>query len=238
MLGLLGAWCGGCDGAGSSGSTGQAATGTSATSATATASSATPTVTAEAPPAPQDLDVPAAQKALGCGANAKGPGPCAVLAGFAACKPWSAEVPSGDGRFVGRGYEVASKKATESVLVFRARRVPLAEVGTGQLPIRLGIGTIEKGDGSAYSQADRLIRTFERADVPSKGNPTIEHLKTMTTFSEAFATRTLGGHVFGLSHGGLFACEGPKRQLFMIRRAATRSGQGDGLYAELWAATW
>lgn len=208
-----------------------------ATTATAVATATAPTAAEPAPPAPPDLDVPALQKALACAANAKS-GPCSVLAGFASCKSWSAEAPSGEGRWIGRGSEVDGKKTTEQVTVLRLRRVPAAEVGPGQLSARIGLGTIEKDEGAPFSEAERAIRAMERSDVPPKGNAAITHLKGMTQWAEAFATRTTGGQVYGLSHGGLYICEGTKRELHVVRRASTRSGGGDGVYATLWAATW
>lgn len=209
---------------------------------TATSSAAaTPTVPqaaeAPAPPPPPDLEVAPLQKALGCAANAKS-GPCVVLAAFASCKSWSAEAPSGDGRWLGRGFEVEGKKTTELVSVLRARRVPTSEVGPGQLPARVALGAIEKDEGAPFSEAERAIRALERGDVPPRGNAALTHLKAMTRWSEAFVTRTTGGQVYGLSHGGLFVCEGPKRELYVVRRASTRSGTGDGVYATLWAASW
>jgi len=190
-----------------------------------------------APPPPPDLDVAALQKALACAANAKS-GPCTVLAAFASCKPWSAAAPSGEGRWLGRGHDVEGKKTTDQVTVLRVRRVPTIEVGPGQLPARVGLGTIEKEDGGAFGEAERAIRAMERGDVPSKGSTTIAHLKGMTQWAEAFATRTAGGHVYGLAHGGLYICEGSKHELHVVRRASTRTGGADGLYATLWAATW
>ena len=50
--------------------------------------------------------------------------------------------------------------------------------------------------------------------------------------------RTAGGQVYVASQGGAFVCQGPKQQIFLVQRAATRGGQADGLYAELWSATW
>lgn len=212
---------------------------TASATATTGGSGPSPSVTSAdpAPPPPADLDVAALQKALACGANAK-TGPCAVLAGFAACKPWSAEAPSGDGRWLGRGFEVEGKKTTEQVTALRARRVAANEVGPGQLPTRIGLGVIEKDLGSPFSEAERAIKALERSDVPPKGSAAISHLKGMTQWSEAFVTRTVGGQVYGLAHAGLFVCEGSRRELHVVRRASTRAGTGDGLYATVWAAAW
>lgn len=214
-----------------------AAASTTATSSAATSATATAPSAADLPPPPADLDIAALQKTLACAANAKS-GPCGVLAAMASCKPWSAEAPSGDGRWLGRGFEVDGKKTSEQVTMLRVRRVPTNEVGPGQLPARVALGFIDKDEGSAYGEADKAIRAMERSDVPPKGNAAIAHLKAMTQWSEVFVTRTAGGHVYGLAHGGLFACEGPKRELLVVRRGSTRAGTGDGLYATLWAATW
>jgi hypothetical protein len=233
-LGIVGAVAG-CD---PKAGEGGAPTATATSSAAATAvGTAAPSSNEPLPPPPADLDIPALQKALACAANAKS-GPCAVLGAMTSCKPWSAEAPSGDGRWLGRGFEVDGKKTTEQVTVLRLRRVPTSEVGPGQLPARVGLGVIDKDEGSAFTEADKAIRALERSDVPHKGNAALAHLKAMTQWSEAFVTRTVGGHVYGLAHGGLHVCEGPKRELLVVRRASTRTGAGDGVYATLWATTW
>ncbi len=225
----------GCD-AGSGGS----AVSTSASetgSAVMNATAATSTAAEPASPPPSDLDVGALQKALSCAVNAKS-GPCSVLAAFGSCKPWSASAPSGDGRWIGRGFEVEGKKTTEQVSVMRLRKVPTTEVGPGQLPGRIALGVIDKDEGSPFGEADKAIRALERGDVPPKGSAAISHLKSMAQWSEAFILRTAGGQVFGLSHGGLFVCEGSKRELYVVRKASTRTSVGDGTYATLWAALW
>lgn len=224
----------GCDGGSGAGS-GATTLGTTTASAATTAAPPPLSATDPAPPPSPDLDVAALQKTLACAANAKS-GPCAVLAGFATCKPWSAEVPSGDGRWLGRGYEVDGKTTTEQVAVLRVRRVPSSEVGPGQLPARVALGTISKEEGSPFTEADKAIRALERSDVPPRGNAAMEHVKKMTQWSEVFVARTVGGQV--ASEGGLYACEGPKREILVVRRASTRAGVADGFYATLWGATW
>jgi hypothetical protein len=213
------------------------ATATAAATSTAAAATATVPSAADLPPPPADLDIAALQKTLACAATAKS-GPCAVLAAMTSCKPWSAEAPSGDGRWLGRGFEVDGKKTTEQVTIMRLRRVPTSEVGPGQLPARVALAFIDKDEGTAFGEADKAIRQLERSDVPPKGNAAIAHLKAMSQWAEVFVTRTAGGHVYGLAHGGMFACEGSKRELLVVRRGSTRTGTGDGLYATLWATTW
>lgn len=187
--------------------------------------------------APADLDVAALKKALKCGNDAK-TGPCAVLGAFATCTSWDPIVPSGDGRWIGAGHRVEDGKTTDTPTILRARRVPANEVAVGQIPVKIGLTEIGKEEGSAFTQADKAIRAFARADVPPKSNPALEYLKRLEQWPEGYAVKTAGGQVFVAAHGGTFACQGPKRQLYVVQRAATRGNQGDGLYAELWAATW
>jgi len=205
------------------------------------ASTATPTPSVKpAEPelaAPADLDVAAQKKALKCGGDAKS-GPCAVLQAFGTCVAWNPVVPSGDGRWIGRGYRVEGGKTTEEVTLLRARRVPSNETAPGQLPAKIAVTDLAKEEGQAFAQADKLINTLKRSDVPAKSNMALEHLKKREAWPEGFSMKTTGGQVYVLSQGGTFVCQGPKRELYVVQRAATRGSQGDGLYAEVWSATW
>jgi hypothetical protein len=196
-----------------------------------------PTPTAEAMPPPDDLDVAAVQKALKCATDAKS-GACGVLAKYTSCTAWNAVSPSGDARYVGRGTLVEGAKSTESVVVLRSKRVPLNEVGPGQLGVKIGLNEITKEDGSAFDQSGQTIRSFERSDAPGKANATIEYLKQRTQWTEAFANKTVGGQVYAIMKAGTFLCQGARQSLLMVQKAGSRTSNGDGLYAELWAASW
>ncbi|MDI1448052.1 hypothetical protein [Polyangium sp. 6x1] len=211
-----------------------ARTGTPAPPSAAPPAQATPP---EAIAAPDDLDVAALKKALKCASDAKS-GPCAVLNAFGTCKPWNAVVPSGDGRWIGRGYRVEGGKTSDEFTVVRSRRVPANEVGPGQLPAKVGIGDIAKQEGQAFSQADRLIRTLERSDVPPRSNMALEYLKKRESWPEGFTMKTVGGQVYVASEGGAFVCQGPKQELYLVQRAATRGGAGEGLYATAYPVSW
>ena len=198
---------------------------------------APPAPTAEAMPPPDDLDVASLQKALKCATDARS-GACGILTKYTTCTPWSASSPSGDARYIGRGTMVEGAKSTESVIVLRARRAPMNEVGPGQLPVKIGIDEITKADGSAFDQAGQTIRSFERSDTPGKANATIEHLKQRRDWTEAFANKTAGGQVYAVMKAGTFICQGARQSLLMVQKAATRSASADGVYAELWPASW
>lgn len=210
----------------------------SAPASSAAASAAAPVASAAvpAPPAPPDLDVRAVEKALEC-SDGK-PGPCAVLAAYAACKPWDGSTPSGDGRWLGAGFQVDKGKVTEQITLLRSRRVPAAEVGPGQVPARIGFAKLEP-DHPARTAAEKAILALSRHDVPGAKNQAIEYVTALDRWEgEAYATRTDKGSVFALHKGGAFICTGAKQQLVMVLRADTRGAEGDGLYAELWPTTW
>lgn len=208
-----------------------------ATSAAPSAAPSAQSAPEPAPPPPEDLDVAELQAALKCAGNPK-LAPCAVLAKVATCTPWSASPPSGEGRWIGRASVVAEGKTTDTVAVLRLKSVPTVEVGPGQMNVKIALAEIPKEESAALGQADKIIRAFERGDVPPRQSPTLEYLKGRTDWPDAPAVRTKGGHVQAIAQGGTYLCEGPKRQLLAVQRAATRRGSGDGMYAELWATTW
>lgn len=207
----------------------------SASASAEVAAAPTPSQAEPPPPPPDDLDVDAARAALKCPSGAT-TGACGVLAAFASCTAWDPVVPSGDGRWLGRATIVDSGKPREGVAMLRARRVPSAEVAPGQLLAKLALVELPRDD-DAFAQADKAIRALERADVPARGNAAIDRLKTRTEWPEAFAAKTAKGEVYAGREGGLYACQGPKRQVFVVERAGAKTS-GDGLYAELWPATW
>ena len=186
--------------------------------------------------AAEDLDLPATQTALKCAKNPKG-GACVLLAAFSSCSVWNPVVPSGDGRWIGRGHRVADGKVTEEIVLLRSRRVPLTEVGPGQLPVKIGLAEVPKTDKTLQEQAERALRALERHDVPPRSNSALEYIKKLTDWSESSALRTKAGQLMFLADGDGYVCQGSKQQLMMIKRARG-GGPGDGLYAELWATTW
>jgi hypothetical protein len=199
--------------------------------------STTPPALDTVPTAPADLDIKGLQKQLACPAEPKN-GPCSVLASFGSCIQWNASTPSGDGRWIGKGYRVEGAKTSDEFVVFRARRMPQNEVGPGQLPLKIGIADISKADGAAFEQADKAIRQFARHDVPPRGNAAVEFLKRKDTWPEGFVNRTAGGQVYVVLEGGAFVCQGTHQQLIVVHRASTRGAKADGLYAEVWPSSW
>jgi hypothetical protein len=234
-VGLLG-----CDPSTPPTSSGDAASSASASARAAASSAAAasaPSSVAGVPAAPENLDVAGLQKALKCATDAKS-GPCGVLARFGSCSPWNPVVPSGDGRWLGHGYVVEGKDTKRQITLVRSRRVPTSEVGPGQVPAKISVTEIPKQEGTAFTQADRIIRALERTDIAPRGNPTLEFIKRKTDWPEYYGTPTTDGQVYLLAQAGGYLCQGPRKQLLLVQRAATRGSNADGVYAELWAATW
>lgn len=184
-----------------------------------------------------DLDVAPLAKALKCAADARS-GPCGVLAKWRGCQPWSGVAPSGDGRWFGRGTVVEGAKQTDQVTLLRSRSIPSSEVGPNQVPAKLALAELPKEEGAAFDNVDKGLKALERGDVPQRASPTIEYIRKRTDWNEAFASKTTSGAVYVLKDGGSFICQGAKQTLLVVSRAATRNAPGDGLYAELWPATW
>lgn len=195
-----------------------------------------PTATVEAPAPPDDLDVAALQKANKCAGSKSAP--CAVLAKMASCQAWDAIVPSGDGRWFGRGTFVTGAKSDAQYTLLRSRRVAMNDVAPGQLPIKISVVELTKSDGGAYEHADRALKAFDRGDVPPRSNPTMEHIKTRTEWPEFFAMKTRGAQIYGIHQGGAYFCAGPKRELLVVVRDNKRGASADGLYAELIPISW
>ena len=66
----------------------------------------------------------------------------------------------------------------------------------------------------------------------------LDYLKKRESWPEGFTMKTVGAQVYVASEGGAFVCQGPKQELYLVQRAATRGGPGDGLYATVYPVSW
>jgi hypothetical protein len=211
--------------------------GASATPSAAVAASAPPVASAAAPKG-VDADVAGLQKLLHCGPDATS-GPCKVLAAMTTCTVWNAVSPSGEGRYIGRGWLVGDGGAEERVTVLRSRSVP-AETASWQLPVKISIGEIPKDAGPAFAQSGRAVNAYERHDVPPAKNAAIDYLKQKSDWrNDSRAVRTSGSMVETFSDEPAYLCQGPQHDLLLVQQGFGAVGKSaDGLYAQLWAATW
>ncbi len=209
--------------------------GATTASATATAS-AKPTASAEAPPPPTALDVETLKKALKCGA--KGAGPCEVLAEIHDCEPFDPVTSGGDGRWLGDAYITKKGAFTEDYVVVRSRRVPITEVGAGQLPAKMAVDVIPDTYPDEREHAPKAIRAFERGDVPPPTNQAIRYTKERSEWAEAYTMKADGNQVYAAIHGGAYFCKISKQRLAMVELAQDREHPADGTYAILWPVSW
>lgn len=218
------------------------ATGSPAASGTTdTAPDAAPTEGLGNPPRLADMDVETLQKGLKCSpATAAKAGPCKVLATMEKCNDWNAVSPSGDGRYIGHGWQVSGAATTDVVTILRSHSVPKVNVKEWQLPITIALGKIDKDSLQAFVQSEKAITAFARHDVPPAKNAAVELLKTKSDWKdEAPAAKTMGAMIETFSDHPTYICQGPGQQIEVVQQDSADIGlKSDGLYAELWAASW
>jgi hypothetical protein len=193
------------------------------------------------PPRLPDADLDTLMSGLKCSrVAAERPGPCKVLLAMENCKEWAAMPPAGDGRFIGHGWRVAGQKTSDVITLLRTRKVREAEVAPWQLPIKIALGSIGKDAGPAFAQADSAIGAYTRRVVPPSGNAAVDYVKGKSDWAdEMTAARTMGAMVETFSDHPTYICQGEGPQIELVRQASTDIGlKSDGLYAELWAASW
>jgi hypothetical protein len=207
------------------------------------AAPAAPSASASAPelPAPTvaDLDVAALSKALRCAAGAEG-GACRVLDAMRRCHAWSATTPSGEGRYIGRGWVVQDGSSSDEITIVRAHTAARSELASWMLPLKMAIARIPPDAGPAFAQATKAIDAYARHDVPKVKNAAVDFLKQKSDWpAEVPAVRTTGVMVQTFSGRPAFLCEGPDQQLVLVQpHAGAANTNGNGLYVELWAASW
>jgi hypothetical protein len=211
--------------------------GAGASSATATATGkAKPTTTAKAGPPPKALAVASLKKALKCGASS--PGPCEVLADFEKCNAWNPVARSGDGRWIGTGYVVKQGKFVDELTVLRTKRVPLTEVGPGQLPVMIAIGNIPNDRDAVVRHAPKVIRALASGDVPKHTNAAVAYLKKRTDWSDNYVMQAEGVQIYVAVDGGAHICVINNQRLLMVRRTGGSGNAADGVYATLYPVSW
>ncbi len=186
---------------------------------------------------PERRGVHALKRACKCTANSPA-GPCEVLAAFAECAPWDPVTQSGDGRFMGEGYQVKKGAFVEEISLMRTRRAPTTELAAGELPARLAFDRVADDRAGEREHAKKAIAAFERGDVPKPNNTAIRYVKERTDWREAPALAAEHGEIFVAAKGGLHVCAQKGQRLAVIERASQREHEGDGVYAILHPVSW
>lgn len=206
----------------------------SAASASAAAKAPPP---AEPAPPPPDLDVAAQQSALGCPRAHKDA--CRILAEFASAGTWQAQMPSGEGAWVGRAVVVSGKLDSVESLVLGARRVPTSEVGPGDLPLKVALGPMPDEQRAA---TDKLVSALARGDTVPKSNVALAYAKSWKPASARIATKTTGSSLRLVSDAAVYVRQTSSQKVLVVQIAAATPGKivaaGDASYAELWPVSW
>jgi hypothetical protein len=208
------------------------------TASTTVAAKAAKTATAAPLPKPEPLDVALLKKRLRCAANSTG-GPCRVINDFESCEPNKMVTPGGEGLWIGRGYQVKGSDFVEEYVLLRSRRVPMTEVGNGQIGAKIALAKLPEDETAAYRQARKAVNKLGRDDTPKSNNAAIAYLKRKKDWSESYAMEADKNQVHVVSGAGIYLCQRHEHQrLLLVERSSSGSSAADGLYAELFPATW
>lgn len=188
-----------------------------------------------APPAPADIDTAALAVDLKC-AKAGPKQACRVVKEFTQAQRFTAQTPSGEGRWVGKAYTVENGVEKEREIILWAKRVPTAQVGPGDLPIKV---TFEFFPDELKSHAEKLVRALQHSDAPSPKNQAFPYVKNLVPAQPRVIVNTAGQSVHVTAEQSIYIRANAPRTVYIVNpSSAQRAGSGDGMYAELWLADW
>ncbi len=201
---------------------------------------------AEPTPSPPDLDLAELRSKLGCTVQKGkkpqkgGKGSCQVLEGFASAGTWDGKTPSGVGKYIGRGYQVLKGVETEVMLVLRAKTVPTAEVGPGEMPIKVDFDPLPE---EHELHGHKLVAALASGGVAGKRNQTLPYVEAYEPKKKQWGAVTTKGpsvQLFGeLDDDNIFVRKEGSKKLYFLRVAQGRTvTDGDGTYAEFYLAAW
>jgi hypothetical protein len=199
----------------------------------ASAPAVTPPAT-EAHPAASDITLDSYFKDLKCGKKATTES-CRILQEFSTAKKWSFNLPSGEGRWVGNALVREKGVEKKQLLILWAKRMPTAQVGPQDLPLKVGTGTLES---DVLEQGFKMIRSLSQGDSPSKRNqarPIVEAFVPQVTRG---AVATAGVSVRLISEESVYIRQEGRKVLMFSPNLSQSASAGDGTYAEFWSSTW
>jgi hypothetical protein len=191
----------------------------------------TPAPAAQSSP---DIDTAPLSKQLGCG-SARHREACRILDEFGRATRWNQQIPSGEGRWVGHSNSVDKGADKAELYIFVARQVPTSTVGPTELPIRIGTGVFPE---DKHDAALKLVNALSRFDTVPRSNQALAYLKGWTSGDEKGAIATQGPSVRLVSDHETYVRQGSGQKLLVVVVRASGASPGDGLYAEVWPATW
>lgn len=182
-----------------------------------------------------DIDLPGVQNRLGCSGKQVRQA-CRVVRDFAQAQHWSAQMPSGQARWIGYAYRIEKGAEKRELMVVHAERVPTNQVGAGDLPIRIASGSLPE---ELELHGNKLVGALARGDVVTKKNRALPFVETFASNNQRGATDTAGTSVRLVSEENWYLRQQSPRKLLLVGpQNGSSDTAGDGVYAELWLATW
>jgi hypothetical protein len=210
-------------------------------SAAVASASATPTQPllvspppAPPPPPPADLVLEPMVRELGCGKKSTS-APCRILQDFAVGTRWAPKLPSGEGRWVGSATVREKGVERQDVMILWAKIVPTSQISPGELPMRVGFGTVGE---DIREHAFKMIRSLGRGDSPSPRNQARVFVESFVPTVHRGAVNTAAASVQLISEELVYLRQSGRKVLVLMPSRQVSATPGDGTYAELWVSTW
>jgi hypothetical protein len=189
---------------------------------------------------PPDLDTKLLQQHLGCLHGRHGHA-CRIVREFSDGSRFGATIPSGGARWMGKAYRIDHGGAERAdFAVVHAIGIPSANLGTADLPFKLGLDSLPKDKRKG---AGKLLKALSHSERVPASNKTYPFVKDYVSDNARLAMATTGLSVRLLAEEAVFVRQSKVRQkLVVIRLKADASGAplagADGTYADLWPVTW
>jgi len=181
--------------------------------------------------------VNALERQLHC-PSGRHPRACRILREFAAATHGIGQVPSGQGRWMGRAYRVNRGAEKADFVILAANNVPASSVGPSDLPLRVAMGSLPK---DKRRDARRLARAISHSEMPPRTNKALSFVQGWTSENGRIAMATGGPSVRLIAEEATCVCQAGQKALVIQMKPALPGvavAPGDGIYAELWAVTW
>lgn len=200
-------------------------------------SAAAASVETQAPPArpsPADVDLAPYLKDLKCGKKAT-TDCCRLLGEFAEAKRWSFNTPSGEGRWVGNAFVREKGAEKKQLMILWAKRVPTAQVGPGDLALKVGTGTL---NDDLVEHGFKMVRSLSQGDQPSKRNQARPVIEAFVPSTQRGAVATAGASVRLIAEETVYLRQQGRKVLMFAPNLTQSASAGDGTYAEFWVSSW
>jgi hypothetical protein len=135
------------------------------------------------------------------------------------------------------GNAIVREKGAEKkqLMVLWAKRMPTAQVGPQDLPLKVGTGSLPD---DVQEHGFKMVRALSQGDSPSKRNqakPLVEAFIPTTTRG---AVATAGASVRLISEESVYLRQEGRKVLLFAPNLSQSATAGDGTYAEFWSSTW